>query len=210
MRKWLPLILVAIGYGATAALWSRLPGEFPVHWNHAGEVDRYGSRLEGALLLPTVGLVLWGLFRVLPKIDPRRANYAKFEATYDWVIVLIVASTIVMHLMLLALVMGYPVSPERVFPALIGLLLIGIGNLLPRARSNWWFGIRTPWTLSDEHVWARTHRVGGYLFMLAGLVLLLAAAAPNVFPARIAIIVAVIVSISPVIYSYLIWRSRKA
>jgi uncharacterized membrane protein len=210
MRKWLPLALILIAYGASAVVWSRLPDELPVHWNASGEADRIGSKFEGALLLPTAALLMFGLFRVFPRIDPRRANYAKFTDTYEWVIVLIIGFIVALHLLLLASAMGVPIALDRAFPALFGLLIIGIGNLLPRARSNWWFGFRTPWTLSDEYVWARTHRVGGYAMMLGGATLLVSALAPSVLPLQVAIGLAVAAGLFPVVYSYFLWRSRRA
>ena len=95
MRKWLPLVLILVAFGASAATWSRIPERVPVHWNFAGEVDRYGSRVEGALLVPFIALGMLVLFRVLPRIDPRRANYEKFADTYETLILLLVGEMVV-------------------------------------------------------------------------------------------------------------------
>ena len=89
------------------------------------------------------------------------------------------------------------------------LLLIVMGNVLPRARPNWMFGIRTPWTLSNDRVWERTHRVGGYLMLGAGVVILAAAV---VAPGPVSVFLflgAVTVSVAgSILYSYLAWRQE--
>lgn len=209
MRKWLPVLFILIALGVTAAVWSDIPERVPTHWNVRGEPDDFGSRTMGALMLPLTALAVFVLLRLLPRIDPRRANYDRFADTYDWLLVFIVGAMVLMHLVMIGVYLGVPIAIERAFPAIIGLLLIGVGNMLPRARSNWWFGIRTPWTLSDERVWARTHRIGGYAMMAAGGMLLLTAAMPSVFPMWLAIALAVSAALAPAVYSYFLWRGLR-
>jgi uncharacterized membrane protein len=99
---------------------------------------------------------------------------------------------------------------ERFTPFMVGALLILLGNVMPRARPNWMFGIRTPWTLSNDRVWERTHRLGGVLFVIAGAALVLAAL---LFPSATfhVIIVAVVgASVVPLVYSYFAWRQESA
>ena len=209
MRKWLPVVFILIALGITAAAWNDIPERVPTHWNVRGEPDGFGSRASGALVLPLTAIAVFVLLRLLPRIDPRRANYDRFAGTYDWLLVLIVGAMVLMHLVTIGVYLGMPIEIERAFPAIIGLLLIGVGNILPRARSNWWIGIRTPWTLSDERVWARTHRLGGYALMAAGGMMLLTAAAPSVFPMWLAIAIAVSAALAPAVYSYFLWRGLK-
>ena len=209
MRKWLPVLFLVIAFSATAAVWSDIPDRVPTHWNLRGEPDDYGSRTTGALMLPLLGLGTYLLLLVLPRIDPRRANYDRFADTYDWLVALVVGGMVMMHLAMLGAYVGLPISIARAFPAIIGVMLIGMGNILPRARSNWWVGIRTPWTLSDERVWARTHRVGGYAMMAAGVVMLLAALLPSAFPMWLAIALAVTAALAPAVYSYFLWRELR-
>ena len=211
MRKWFaPLCLVA-AFAASAFVWSRLPERVPIHWDAHGNVNRYGSRLAGAFMLPAVILGMWVLLRALPRIDPRRANYAKFADTYDLLVNSLVALFLVMHFALLANALGWAVSMERVAPVLIGLEFIILGNALPRARPNWWFGIRTPWTLSNDRVWMRTHRVGGYLLAAAGAVLLLVGAfVPTPFAFALGIGIIAAASLGSIIYSYFAWKQETS
>jgi immunity protein, SdpI family len=211
MRKWLAPLCIVAAFATSALVWTRLPDRVPVHWDSHGTVNGYGSRFAGALMLPAAMLGLWLLLRVLPRIDPRRANYAKFADTYDLIVNSLVALFLVMHLALLASALGWPVSMERVAPVLVGLQFLILGNALPRARPNWWFGIRTPWTLSNDRVWARTHRIAGYLLAGAGAVLLLIGAfAPTSLAFALGVGAVVAASVGSLVYSYFAWRQETS
>ena len=208
MRKWAPAALIAAMWGFSAAVWARLPDRIPMHWNIAGDVDRYGGRLEGALFVPALATIVWLVMRALPRIDPRRENYARFAATYDLVVLAVVALLAALHVVVLGAAMGWPVPIVRVMPVLVGAMLVVIGNVLPRARPNWWFGIRTPWTLSNDRVWARTQRVGGFAIVASGVVAIASAFLPPqlALPALAgAVLAAALFSVG---YSYFAWRQE--
>lgn len=113
------------------------------------------------------------------------------------------------HIFALGTALGMNVPIRQLVPAALGLLFIVIGNVLPRVRPNWMMGIRTPWTLSSDRVWERTHRVG-YLMTGLGVLLVLAAAlAPAAATLILIVVGVVIVSFGTIIYSYLAWREEK-
>jgi uncharacterized membrane protein len=194
-------------YLFSAAVYSRLPERVPTHWGPNG-VDGWSSRAAGALLMPTIALVSWLLLRWLPHIDPRRENYARFRGTYDAVVLALVGLLVALHVAMLGAALGWPVRVERLTPVAVGLLFVVIGNLLPRARSNWFFGIRTPWTLSSDRVWERTHRVSGYLMIGCGILIALTALAIN-WMGAIIVGVSIALVIGTYGYSYLAWRSER-
>ena len=101
MRRWLAPLLIVGSALFSVAMYSRLPARMPVHWNFHGEIDRYGSPLEGAFFFPAMMLLLWGIMRLLPRIDPRRANYAKFADTYSLLVNSLMALFAVMHVALI-------------------------------------------------------------------------------------------------------------
>ncbi|MHB1224656.1 MAG: SdpI family protein [Gemmatimonadaceae bacterium] len=209
MRNWYPATVVVAALAASAAAFGRLPEHVPVHWDAAGNVDRYGSRLEGTLLLPAVILLLAILIPVLPRIDPRRANYEKFRPTYHLVMNATLTLMLAIHLAALGTALGVAVPMGRLAPVGVGVLFLILGNTLPRARPNWMFGIRTPWTLSNDRVWERTHRVGGYLMFGAGLVVLLSALLPAGAASTTLLIGAVLVAaLGSIVYSYVAWRQE--
>jgi uncharacterized membrane protein len=207
MRKWYPVLVVLLAVAASAAVYGRLPERMPTHWNVTGEVDGYGSRLEGALLLPATIALMAALVPVLPRIDPRRRNYDKFRPTYHLVMNAVLTFMLGMHLVLLASGLGWRVPVERVVAVGVGLLLVLLGNVLPRTRSNWMLGIRTPWTLSSDRVWERTHRVGGYLLVGAGVVAITGALLPDPRAGFVALGAGVLAAaLGSVAYSYVAWR----
>jgi len=211
VRKWYPPVILALAIVVSAIAYPSLPERVPMHWDLDGNVDRVGSRFEAAILLPIIGIVLWLGMRALPRIDPRRENYAKFQGSYDLVINAGITVLVVLHVAVIAVALGARIPLTRVMTAAAGAMLVVLGNVLPRARPNWWFGIRTPWTLSNERVWMRTHRVAGYLLVAAGLACVVTApfvserTTPLVFLTTL--IAAAVGSIG---YSYFAWRQETS
>jgi uncharacterized membrane protein len=209
MRKWIPTLLVVVATVASVLAYPWLDERVPTHWNMSGEVDGWSSRFSVAWLIPLVMAGMVVLFRVLPHIDPRRANYEKFSVAYDTLVVVIMAFMLGMHLLLLATGSGYQLPVARIVPAAVGVMFITLGLLLPKAHPNWFVGIRTPWTLSSDLSWERTHRLGGTLFMLSGALAILSAAA---FPNRAAWVLvgsgvgSVIILFA---YSFVVWKQDK-
>lgn len=210
MHRILQPLVVLGAVVVSLATWSRVPERAPVHWNLAGEVDRYGGRAEVLLLMPAMMVFLWLLMRFLPRIDPRRANFAKMAGTYELVITLTLLLLFVLHGALIAVALGYPVPIDRLVPALVGVTFLVLGNVLPRARPNWWFGVRTPWTMSNDRVWTRTHRVAGYTFIIAGLGLLVLPFVGNVAVRGVVLAASLIAALVPVLYSYIAWRQETS
>ena len=210
MRKWIPLLVIAVAFVASAAVYQDLPARMPTHWNVSGEVDGWSSRPWGAFMIPGMLLVMLAAFYLLPRIDPRGSNYAKFRGTYEIVIFAIMAFMLGVHFIVLAASLGRDISVDRVMPVGVGILFMVIGNLLPRMRPNWFIGVRTPWTLSSDRVWDRTHRFGGWLFVAAGeLILLSGLVAPQLaYAVLIGSVVAV--SVGLLAYSYIIWKREPA
>jgi uncharacterized membrane protein len=210
VRKWYPLLLTAVALVISVVAYGHLPDPMPTHWNIHGEVDGYGSRMLGAFLNPLIMLALAFMIPVLPKIDPRGRNYEKFGTAYLTMMNATLTLLFVIHLFALSSALGMNIPIGRVVPAAVGLLFIVIGNLLPRVRPNWMVGIRNPWTLSSDRVWERAHRVGGYLMMGVGVILVLLAP----FAPRTATFVLILggvvgVALGITIYSYVLWRQEK-
>jgi uncharacterized membrane protein len=160
----------------------------------------------GPLLLPAIATALLALFWLIRRIDPRRANLERFADDLRLLLNLLVLFTAVLEVATLGFALGWPVDVDRVVLAAVGLLLVGIGNYLPRIRSNWFIGIRTPWTMDNERVWRATHRVGGRAFVAAGLLLVLSALLPpgaRTWTTGAAAAVAVAL---PLVYSFVAYR----
>ena len=209
-RRWYPVGLALVGAAASLAVYRRLPETMAVHWDFDGNPNGWMSRAFGAFFGPVFILVLWQLMRVLPRIDPRKPNYARFGDAYDTIVAAVLLLLLATHGIVLAVALGYDVAVSRLVPALVGALFVVIGNVMPRMRSNWWFGVRTPWTLSNDRVWARTHRLAGFSMTAAGLVMI---ASAFILPARLGLPVliaaTVAATIGPAVYSYLTWKREQ-
>ena len=210
MRKLIPgLVALAAAAGFSVWAYPQLPAEVATHFNLEGDANGWSSRLVAALLVPMLGLALALAFTVLPRIDPRRASYALFGSTY-WTIVNAVLILLVgIHILSLGKALGWPVDMARVAALGIGGLFILLGNLMTRIRPNWFMGIRTPWTLSSDTVWRKTHRFGGVAFVLAGLCIAATTVVPSTWAKYGAIGFAAAAAISSVVYSYVVWRREQ-
>jgi uncharacterized membrane protein len=209
MRRWLPASFIAGAWVFSIAVYSRLPDRVPVHWGMSGEPNRYGSRIEGAFLLPVLMIAFLFLMQWYPSRDPRAANIAKFRGAYDTVVAATIAFLGAVHVLALGQALGWRVDITTVALVGLGAMLVIVGNLLPLARSNFIFGIRTPWTLSSEHVWTRAHRVGGYAAVAAGLVTIASAFFGRPIGVVIALVSAFIAGLIPVVYSYVLWSREQ-
>jgi uncharacterized membrane protein len=187
-----------------------LPERVAVHWDMHGVANGDAPRLGAAVFGPLVMLGLWALMRGLPAVDPRRENYAKMENAYSLMVNATLTLLLVIHLAVLAAALGVGISMARLVPALIGALFIVIGYAMPQARPNWFFGIRTPWTLSNDRVWQRTHRVGGHLFVACGLVSLLGVVLPHAIGVALLVIAALVASFGSIAFSYIAWKQETS
>ena len=209
MRKWIPMLLVIAATLASMLIYSRLPEQVPTHWNMEGEADDWSSRFFGAWLMPLMMAVILVVLRLVPHIDPRRANYEKFRGAYEAIVILTMAFMLGLHLMLLAVATGVQVSLERVLPGAVGAFFIAIGVLLPRAHPNWFVGIRTPWTLTSDVVWEKTHKFGGILFTASGALTVAAALVAPRAATWVLIATGTVTAISVVAYSFVVWKRDK-
>lgn len=178
-RRGLAALLVAAMAVASVLALPSLPEQMATHWDAAGQPNDTMPRLLGAFLLPaiTVGVAL--LLYVVPRIDPRREAIDSFRGPYEWFVLGMVAFLAYVHGMTLAWNLGvrFPFNAALALP--LGGLFLGLGELLALARPNWSVGIRTPWTLSDDEVWAETHRRGAWAFRALGVATLVAVAVPD-------------------------------
>lgn len=201
------LLIVAAMFTGSALVWPTAPDQIPVHWNASGQVDRYGGRTEGLLLLPLVTLGIYLAMRYMPRIDPGRANYARFVGAYGALRAGILLLMAVIHASVLLYAAGRPVNVGAIVPFAVGGLFLLVGAVLGKVRPNWFVGVRTPWTLSSKQAWVRTHRLGGWLFMALGLVFVTAGAFDFAAFGRFVAVAVFGMVLVLFVYSYFVWRS---
>lgn len=209
-RRWIGPVLIGLMIAFALAVYGRLPEQVPTHFGLSGEPDGWTPRFPGAFLMPLLAAGVYLLLIVLRRIDPRGANYSRFEETW-WVFLNVIALLMTaLHVLSLGFAIGWPIDMARAVTVTVGLLFVGLGNYMPRLRSNWWMGIRTPWTLESEEVWRETHRVGGWAFVAAGLLVVLAGLllepGPRAWASGIAFGTAIVI---PLVYSYVAYRRLR-
>jgi len=202
----LPIFLSIISLLGVLILYPSLPEQIPIHYNFQWEVDGYGPKYA-ALLLGALPLVLCGLFYILLYIDPKREQMG--DRIYDKIQTAVIILMIAVNWICLASV-RYPQKDVSVWISVaIGVVFIIIGNYLPKVKPNYFLGIRTPWTLSSDVVWRKTHRLGGYLFILIGCVIMSTAVVNESWYAYVVGSILVIGVTAIYGYSYLIYRRNN-
>ncbi len=200
------LVLLALDALFGGFTWGVMPPRVPIHWDAAGRVNGWGPSWVNAFVIPGIALLVYLLFLWLPLVDPKRHNYAHFEGSLRAFRFLIVAFLVFVHVLVVAASMGYAVRVDVALRAALPLLFVGLGTRLPGLKPNWFFGIRTPWTIASEEVWTRTHRLAGALWIWGGVVLVACAFLPP-GPGLAAFVAGIVVlALVPVVYSAVIYH----
>jgi len=201
--------LLALAISAALVLYPQMPDPMPSHWNVAGEVDGYMSKFWGLFLMPLIGAGVFLLFLAIPRIDPLKANIAEFIGAYNVMMVLLIGYLLYIYSLTLLAALGRQFNMTLMLLPAMGVLFIAIGYLVGKAKRNYFVGIRTPWTLSSDTVWERTHQLGRWMFIGAGVVSILCAflGESGFWVFTIAMLLAAFV---PVVYSYALWRRETA
>lgn len=214
-RIFIGVILSAIGMAAFSGYaWFQIPddAQIAIHWNIQGEIDNYASKGWGLFTTPLIALAMGGLLKALPHMEPRRKNLEKSPKLVGatWIGVMMVMW--VAHITVVGTALGWQIDIIQLITIAIGFMMLLIGNYAAKSKSMFMVGIRTPWTLSSDTVWAKTHRLGGRLFMLGGIVMIVAPltlSAREVFGYIVfgGVMVPVLISL---VYSWWVWKQEQA
>jgi uncharacterized membrane protein len=209
INRWFEAVIWAmLGANALASFWfySRFPSRVPTHWNAAGVADGFSGPAFAAFFFPALIILLYLMLVFLPAADPQKSRYKEFSRPYQAIRFILVGYLSLLYYTSSLIGLGYQISINKVMVIAIGLLFLVLGNFMPKVRKNWFVGIRTPWTLSDERVWNKTHRLAGKLFALGGLLSILTVLldGEKAFTALMVIIFGVV--LGSVTYSWLAWK----
>lgn len=199
----LPLLLGLI-------LWDRLPESMPIHWNAAGEVDGWSSRMTAVVWLPLLLLGVHVLCLVITQLDPRNKDQShKVIGLLFWLCPLlslvIGAITYIQAFGLLIL------GVNEIMLLFMGLIFTLLGNYLPKCRRNYTIGIKVPWALDDDDNWDATHRFAGRLWVIGGLLIMALALLPwRTLASVLMLIILAIMCLGSVLYSYLYYRKHRS
>jgi len=198
------IALMAVGI-ASVYFYYHFPEQVPIHWNIVGEVDRWGSGISSAISIPLIMIGMYLMFIFIPFADPRKERYNQFRKVYHVFKTLIIVFMALIYFITGFNALGYNLPIGILIPALVGVLFVLIGNYMGKIKMNWFVGIRTPWTLSSEEVWNKTHRFGGRMFILAGLIMIITPFFPVYFKGWLFFLAIAIILLGTIFYSYILY-----
>jgi len=175
MEKSKLIILATIFVSFAIGFWAypQMPEMVASHWNEGGQVNDHMPKFWGIFLMPIITLAMLLLFIIIPKIDPMKANIEKFRGYYNAFIASIVLFLFYIYLLTIAWNLGYRFNMAYFLVPALSALFYCSGILIEKTKRNWFIGIKTPWTISSDIVWEKTHKLGGKLFKAVALVSLI-------------------------------------
>lgn len=202
------LAIVLISFIVAGYFYVQMPEMIASHWNAAGRADDYIPKFWGLFLAPVLSIIFLILFILIPKIDPLKENIAKFRKYYNGLVLMLVAFMLYLELLVIIWNHGIRFNMMHAMVPAMAVLFYYVGVLVENAKRNWFVGIRTPWTLSSEKVWDKTHKKGGRLLKVSAVI-----AALGLFFGSYAILFVlvpiILVMIYLVVYSYFEYQKEK-
>lgn len=205
-----PVALVILSILSSFYFYSVFPDTVATHWGFDGKPNGWSSKEVGAFLFPGIIFGMYFLFLLLPNFDPKKERYAEFRKTYHIFKNILLALFTLLYFVTSLNSAGFSyISVEFSVLTSIGLMFILIGNYMGKLKQNWFVGIKTPWTLSNEEVWNKTHRFGGKIFIIGGILMMLIYFVPPTFKIYLFILIIALLAPSTIFYSYFIYRKEK-
>jgi uncharacterized membrane protein len=210
LKKELPLItIVLLPFIYLAYIWNQLLEKVPMHWNIKGEVDRYGEKVELIIIPFLLPLLVYTIFLVVPKIDPKN-KLNKMGNKLQTMKFLLTTFMSILALFIIYTAKNESFANPNYIVLLIGILYLVFGNYFKTLKANYFIGIRTPWTLENETVWKETHKLGGKMWFIGGLAVILSSLLlEKQTNFTMFIVITAIITIIPVVYSYLKFQKLK-
>ena len=195
------LIIVLASFLIGIYFYPQMPDKLASHWDVQGEVNGYLPKTIGLFLMPVISIILLATFVIIPKIDPLRANIQKFRDYFDTFVLGILIFMFYIYMLSIMWNLGITFNMTLLIIPPIGLIFFCAGVLTENSEMNWFIGIRTPWTLSDERVWKKTNKLGGKIFKVSGIIAILSILIPG-YEIILVLVPVIAGSIYLVAYSY--------
>ena len=185
-------------------LWDKLPDSIPIHWGINGEPDNWSGKGFAVFGMPAIMLAVQWICAFACTADPKYKNYnPKMMKLSLWICPCV---GLILSCMVYPAALGYSISSKVIAPLIVGVLFIVMGNLLPKCRQTYTMGIKLPWTLASEENWNATHRFGGKVWVIGGILCLPCAFWGNFWVLMVILAAMVIL---PTVYSYMYYRKHK-
>ncbi len=202
------LLVVSLAIGVIALVKVGPTATVPIHWNASGQADGWGPAWFSLLLAPAIQVGLLALLAFIPRFEPRRLNLSRSGRAYSVIVVGVMALMTVVQVGVVMATLGVVSDMAFIVMAGVGVLFVAIGLVMPGFQPNYIAGIRTPWTLTSDLSWRKTHVVGGRVFVLVGAGMIVALPFVPTNAIVIGMLVALFVLLGGVmVYSYRVWKS---
>ena len=209
-NEWFHLLLLLIQIIVVASFWNNAPDTVPIHWNLNGEADSFASKEFGLLFGPMMNLIVYIVLLLLPKIDPSGKNFEKFGKTYKIIRYILSGFFFLIVLLITAVSSGIELDMTLFMTYLILIFFTIFGNFLGNIKHNYFVGIRTPWTLANLEVWRLTHRFSSKFWVFVSLIyLIIVTFIEKGYIGYVMISYLVLISLVPVIYSFIVFKKLK-
>ncbi|RIV44016.1 SdpI family protein [Flagellimonas pelagia] len=210
LKKELPLIgIVLLPFLYLMYVWNQLPEQVPLHYNLKGEVDRYGDKSELIMIPILLPLLIYLIFLAVPYIDPKK-QIQKMGNKYDTLKLILTTFMSALALFIIYTAKNQTLTNPNIIFLIIGLLYLIFGNYFKTIKANYFIGIRTPWTLESESIWKETHKLGGKVWFVGGLLVIVCSLLlDKEINAKVFLAITIIIALIPIVYSYLLYRKEK-
>lgn len=210
IKKELPIVGIALlPLLYLGSVWNSLPENVPLHWNLEGEIDNWGSKYSLIGLVFLMPILTYILMLVVPNIDPKKRIEA-MGRKYNQFKFILVAFMSVLSVFIIYISKNQELSSPSIIFVLVGILYVFLGNYFKVIKQNYFIGIKTPWTLENEEVWKLTHLLAGKIWVIGGIVIVfLSLVLPENSNFYFFMSITAIISIVPIVYSYLIYKKLK-
>ena len=210
LKKELPILAITVlPFIYLAYTWNELPAKVPLHWNIKGEIDRYGDRTELAAISLLLPLFTYLIFLVVPTIEPKN-KLNKMGNKLHTIKFLLTTFMSVLALFIIFSAKNQSFANSNYIVLLIGVLFVLLGNYFKTIKPNYFIGIRTPWTLENETIWKETHKLGGKLWFIGGiLIVILSLILEKSQAFAIFMVITGLITIVPIVFSYLMFKKER-
>ena len=205
-KEWYILLLILATFLIGLYFYPDLPAKVPTHWNIRGEIDGWSTKTFAVWFFPLLNLGIYFMMLLLPRIDPRRDNYKRFEGPYNLIRLALHIFFAFVYLLSLYAAFGHEVKVDILVKSSMSLLFIILGNYMAKIKHNYFVGIKTPWTLASEEVWTKTHRFAGPFWVSAGVLGLALSFVRATWAGYLFFGAIMIMVFIPMIYSYIIFK----
>ncbi len=199
-------IIILLPIVAGVILWDKLPEQIVTHWGADGTPNGWSSKGFAVFGIPLFLFVVQWLCLLMANADPKRKNYS--DKMFNIVLAICPVISVLIAILSYGTAMGLELSVHRIMPVFLGITFIVIGNYLPKCKQSYTLGIKLPWTLADEDNWNYTHRLGGKLWVICGVIVTVCAVCPENVMSVILLVVLSVATIIPTIFSYLFYKKK--